>query len=121
MIPIAVLSSQEVSAQQKSPKPRAESHFRSHLPPAAIAAMQSIRPDNIKTHVRFLSHDLLGGRGTGQRGADIAAEYIAAQFALYGLKPAGENRTYLQKAPMAQITPAADTRLTLVPPQGQHS
>jgi len=92
---IAAVSAQEVSAQEKPPKPRAEKHFGSHLPPAAIAAMQSIRPDNIETHVRFLSHDLLEGRGTGQRGGDIAAEYIAAQFALYGLKPAGENGTYL--------------------------
>ena len=40
------------------------------------------------------------GRGTGQRGGDIAAEYIATQFALYGLKPAGDNGTYLQKVPM---------------------
>src|SRR5580698_3582678 len=108
-----------LSAQEKAPKPRAESRFGSHLPPAAIAAMQSIRPDNIETHVRFLSHDLLEGRGTGQRGGDIAAEYIAAQFALYGLKPAGENGTYLQKVPMVGITPGADTRFTLRPNDGQ--
>ena len=121
LFPIAVLSSQEVSAQQKAPKPRAESHFRSHLPPAAIAAMQSIRPDNIETHVRFLSHDLLEGRGTGQRGGDVAAEYIAAQFALDGLKPAGENGTYLQKVPMVGITPGADTRFTLIPANAPES
>jgi hypothetical protein len=110
-----------VSAQEKPLKPRAEKHFGSHLPPAAIAAMQSIRPDNIETHVRFLSHDLLEGRGTGQRGGDIAAEYVAAQFALYGLKPAGENGTYLQKVPMVGITPGADTRFTVVPAKGKAS
>src|SRR5580700_12236462 len=92
-----------VSAQEKTPKPRAERHFGSHLPPAAIAAMQSIRPDNIETHVRFLSHDLLEGRGTGQRGGDIAAQYIATQFALYGLKPAGDNGSYLQKVDFVGI------------------
>src|SRR5215469_5865039 len=54
---------------------------------AAFAAMESISPDRIRAHVRFLSHDLLEGRGTGQRGGDLAAEYIATQFALYGLKP----------------------------------
>jgi len=102
-------------AQDKPPKPRAESRFGSHLPPVAINAMQGIRPDNIETHVRFLSHDLLEGRGTGQRGGDIAAEYIAAQFALYGLKPAGDNGSYLQKVPMVGITPGADTRFSLVP------
>jgi len=118
-VPLLLVAS--LSAQGKPPKPRAERHFGSHLPPAAIAAMQSIRPDNIETHVRFLSHDLLEGRGTGQRGGDIAAQYIAAQFALYGLKAAGENSTYLQKVPMVGITPGADTRFTLVPAKGKAS
>jgi Zn-dependent M28 family amino/carboxypeptidase len=101
-------------AQQTPPKPRAESRFGSHLPPAAIAAMQSIRPENIEQQVRFLSHDLLEGRGTGQRGGDLAAEYIGTQFALYGLKPAGDHGSYLQKVPMVGVTPGADTRFTLV-------
>jgi Zn-dependent M28 family amino/carboxypeptidase len=118
LLPIAAVSTQEASAQEKPPKPRAEARFRSHLPPAAIAAMQGIRADNIETHVRFLSHDLLEGRGTGQRGGDIAAEYIAAQFALYGLNPAGDNGSYLQKVPLVGITPGADTRFTLVPASG---
>ena len=54
--------------------------------------------------MRYLSHDLLEGRGTGQRGGDIAAEYIATQFAEYGLKPAGDNGSYLQKVPLVGIT-----------------
>jgi Zn-dependent M28 family amino/carboxypeptidase len=108
-----------LSAQQRPPKPRAEARFGSHLPGTAIAAMQSIRPDNIEAHVRFLSHDLLEGRGTGQRGGDIAAQYIAAQFALDGLKPAGDSGSYLQKVPLVGITPAADTRFSLVPSHGQ--
>ncbi len=103
-----------ISAQVMTPKPRAETRFGSHLPPAAIAAMQSIRPDNIEQQVRFLSHDLLEGRGTGQRGGDLAAEYIATQFALYGLQPAGDNGSYLQKVPMVGIAPGTDTRFTLV-------
>jgi Zn-dependent M28 family amino/carboxypeptidase len=121
LLPIAVVSTQRGAAQEKPVKPRAESRFGSHLPAAAIAAMQGIRPDNIETHVRFLSHDLLEGRGTGQRGGDIAAEYIATQFALYGLKPAGDNGSYLQKVPMVGITPGADTRFALVPAKGSSS
>jgi hypothetical protein len=65
------------------------------LPGEAFAAMQTINPEHIRWHVRFLAHDLLEGRGTGQRGGDIAAEYIATQFAEYGLKPAGDNGSYL--------------------------
>ena len=71
--------------------------------------------------MRFLSHDLLEGRGTGQRGGDIAAEYIATQFALDGLKPAGDNGTYMQKVPMVGITLAAGDDIFLVPARGARS
>src|SRR5712691_4929233 len=89
-----------------------------HFPPAAIAAFQKIDAERIRAHVRFLAHDLLEGRGTGQRGGDLAAEYIGTQFALYGLKPAGDNGTYMQKLPMVGVTPTPDTRFWLVPEQG---
>ncbi|MGH9513170.1 MAG: M28 family peptidase [Terriglobales bacterium] len=89
------------------------------LPGPAIAALEKIDPEHIRWHVRFLSHDLLEGRGTGQRGGDIAAEYIATQFALYGLKPAGDNGTYLQKVPLVGITPAPETTFSLVPANGE--
>ena len=88
------------------------------LPSTAFAAMETINPEHIRWHVRFLSHDLLEGRGTGQRGGDIAAEYIAAQFAEYGLKPAGENGSYLQKVPLVGITTLPQTQFVLLPKQG---
>ena len=88
------------------------------LPSAAFAAMETINPEHIRWHVRFLSHDLLEGRGTGQRGGDIAAEYIATQFAEYGLKPAGDNGSYLQKVPLVGVTTLPDTQFSLVPKQG---
>src|SRR6266404_5181164 len=96
---------------------------RSTAPPArpssaAFAAMETINPDRIRAHVRFLAHDLLEGRGTGQRGGDIAAEYIATQFALDGLKPAGDNGTYMQRVPMVGITLAPETTFSLVPDKG---
>jgi hypothetical protein len=47
-------------------------------------------------HVRYLASDDLGGRGNGGRGLEEAARYIAARFAEFGLKPAGENESYFQ-------------------------
>ena len=85
---------------------------------AAFAAMETINPERIRAHVRFLSHDLLEGRGTGQRGGDIAAEYIAAQFAVYGLKPGGDNGTYMQRVPMVGITPMPETTFSIAPSSG---
>jgi Zn-dependent M28 family amino/carboxypeptidase len=84
------------------------------LPGAAFAAMQTINPEHIRWHVRYLSHDLLEGRGTGQRGGDIAAEYIATQFAEYGLRPAGDNGSYMQKVPLVGITTLPETKFSLV-------
>ncbi len=88
------------------------------LPPAAEQAMAAINPENIRAHVKFLADDLLEGRGTGQRGGDIAAKYIAAQFELYGLKPAGENGTYLQKVPMVGISTESSSTYSLLPAKG---
>jgi Zn-dependent M28 family amino/carboxypeptidase len=89
------------------------------LPGPAFVALETITPEHIRWHVRYLSHDLLEGRGTGQRGGDIAAEYIATQFAEYGLKPAGDHGTYLQKVPLVGITTLADTQFSLVPKKGE--
>src|SRR5438093_12719167 len=84
------------------------------IPGVAINAMQKIDPERIRAHMRFLSHDLLEGRGTGQRGGDIAAEYIATQFALDGLQPAGDNGTFLQKVPIVGVAPAPAQTYALV-------
>ncbi len=88
-------------------------------PNGAFSALGAVNPQRIAAHVRFLSSDLLEGRGTGARGGDIAAEYIAAQFALDGLQPAGDNGSYLQKVDFIGLTPRADRdSLQLVPAQG---
>jgi Zn-dependent M28 family amino/carboxypeptidase len=107
-----------ISAAQASHKHSRPSTGPVRLPGAAFAAMQKIDPERIRAHVRFLSHDLLEGRGTGQRGGDIAAEYMAAEFALYGLRPVGDSGSYLQKVPMVGITPAPETTFSLVSSKG---
>src|SRR5271165_2908770 len=75
------------------------------IPPAVQKAAESIDGEKIRAHVRFLADDLLEGRGPGKRGAEIAAKYIATQFALYGLKPAGDNGTYLQQINFVGMKP----------------
>ncbi len=104
---------------QDSPKKTRPGAISARLPGPAIAALQKIDPERIRAHVRFLSHDLLEGRGTGQRGGDIAAEYIGTQFALDGLKPAGDNGTYMQKVPLVGVTTSPDTNLSLVLPRNR--
>ena len=63
----------------------------------ASAQMTEVSSERIRAHVKFLASDLLEGRAPGSRGGDLATEYIATQFALLGLKPAGDQGTYFQK------------------------
>lgn len=91
------------------------------IPPAVKSAEASIDPEKIRAHVKFLSDDLLEGRGPGLRGDEIAAQYIATQFELYGLKPAGDNGTFLQQVNFVGTKTIGDkTHLSLVPrkPEG---
>ena len=94
------------------------------IPPAVKAAEASIDGEKIRAHVQFLADDLLEGRGPGLRGSELAAKYIATQFALYGLKPGGDNGTYLQQINFVGMNAiAAKTTFSLVPkkPEGQMS
>src|SRR6266404_9770081 len=116
---IALTLGLTLSAAQAARKATRTPAASAHLPGVAIAALEKVDPERIRAHVRFLSDDLLEGRGTGQRGGDITAQYIATQFALYGLKPAGDNGTYMQKVPMVGITPQPATTFELVPSKGQ--
>jgi len=68
------------------------------------AAAPDFSAERFKAHVTFLADDLLEGRDTGSRGHEIAARYVAAQFALLGLKPAGENGGWYQQVPMIDTT-----------------
>ncbi len=70
---------------------------------ARVAAAVSGRA--IRAHIDFLADDLLEGRGAGTRGGEIAAAYIAAQFARLGLEPAGDSGSYLHRVPVISLTP----------------
>jgi Zn-dependent M28 family amino/carboxypeptidase len=88
---------------------------------AALASKTSapnFDPEKIRAHVKYLASDELEGRGTGQKGGDLAAEYIAEQFKSYGLQPAGENGTYFQRVPMVGVKTLSATRFALVPDSG---
>ena len=64
-------------------------------PPGGVADRNTF-----KAHMAFLADDLLEGRETGTRGFDIAARYIAGQFAQYGVQPRGDQGKYLQAVPL---------------------
>jgi Zn-dependent M28 family amino/carboxypeptidase len=61
---------------------------------------RAVKPSVLQSHLEFLASDALEGRGTGTRGGQLAAKYIAAQFARLVLEPGGDNGTYLQSLPL---------------------
>jgi Zn-dependent M28 family amino/carboxypeptidase len=61
------------------------------------AAAEKVRASTIADHVRALADDKMEGRGAGSRGDDLAMEYIAAQYKKLGLRPAGDEGSYLQR------------------------
>src|SRR5580692_4576782 len=86
----------------------------SHL----TAQMIEISGDRMRANVKFLSSDLLEGRGVGARGGELASEYMATQFALIGAKPFGDNGTYFQKVSLVGVEPQASTKLTMASADG---
>lgn len=84
-----------------------------------LAAPPVIDKEKIRDHVKYLSSDELEGRGTGQRGGDFAADYIAKQFASYGLKPAGDNGTFFQNVPMVGVGTLPETSFSFSEPGGK--
>jgi len=78
------------------------------LPPAVRSSLARFDAERLKAHDRFLSSDLLEGRGPGTRGDDIAMAYIASEFEQYGLLPAGDDNTYYQKVALLGVTTEPD-------------
>ncbi len=78
------------------------------------AQCQEISGDRIRAHVKFLSSDLMEGRGVGARGGQLATEYLATQFALLGTKPIGDGGTYFQRVPLIGVETQPGAQLSAV-------
>jgi Zn-dependent M28 family amino/carboxypeptidase len=77
-----------------------------------MAQNSQIYGGRIKAHVKFLSSDLLEGRGVGTRGGQLTEEYLAAQLEAMGVRPAGEKGTYFQTVSMLGVQTQPDSLLS---------
>lgn len=74
-------------------------------------AVDRIDARQLAAHIRFLSNDLLEGRAPSTRGGALAAEYLAAQLALLGYVPAGDDGTFFQQVPVLEAVTGPDSHL----------
>lgn len=83
---------------------------RAQHPGAAVEHL--ITKEALAAHVRFLSSDLLEGRGVGTRGDELARAYLATQLESCGLQPGGPDGSWQQPVPILGITTEVTTALS---------
>ena len=101
---VALLSSSALAWQSGA---AATAKADATLTAAEQKAAGRVKLETVRDVTTVLSSKEFEGRGTAQPGADKAARYLAERFAKLGLKPGGENGTYLQpiKFRSAQVLP----------------
>lgn len=72
------------------------------VPPPEV--LNFITAKKLGSHITVLAHDSLEGRGPSSAGDRKATAYIVSQFKKFGLKPAGEKGSFIQKVPMVGVT-----------------
>src|SRR6266511_5088324 len=70
-----------------------------------------ISENALRAHIKFLSDDRLEGRGTGARGGETAALYVAEQFEGMGLKGAGAKGSFWQPVSLGGVKADPKTEL----------
>jgi Zn-dependent M28 family amino/carboxypeptidase len=81
---------------------------------AGGASAQTFSPERVRADVAFLADDLLEGRGTGTRGYDLAARFVATRFEALGLTPGGKDGWYQEIAFVTAVPdPARQSAVTL--------
>ena len=68
----------------------------------AATGLPVVQEAPLRAHLAFLSNDLLEGRGTGQRGADLTVAYLETQAQMAGLKPV-RGTSYRQSVQIAGV------------------
>ena len=67
------------------------------------AAAATVQERQLRADIRFLSSDLLAGRGPATAGDELAQEYIASRFEAIGLEPAGDSGSWRQPFALVSV------------------
>ena len=75
-------------------------------------AAPQIREKDIRAELGFLASDAMQGRGSGTNYERVAAEYIGSQFRQFGLEPAGDADSFVQRVVLESTRFSAPPSLT---------
>jgi aminopeptidase YwaD len=89
---------------------------RSSAPRGVGARTAKVCASCVRAHMEFLASDALRGRGGGSPDEFVAATYAASQLQQYGIKPAGDDGTYIQRGVIIRQQLAAPPQLRFVVP-----
>src|SRR2546423_15192317 len=70
------------------------------LSKAEVKAAEKITAATLSERLHFVASDALDGRDTPSPGLDETAHFIADNIKRWGIKPAGDQRTYLPRIPV---------------------
>src|ERR1700740_2121402 len=105
-------SSQAATQQPANPAPNVD------LTPSFTPQAGNTKPcaSCIRANMDFLASDALRGRGSSSPDELVAATYIGAQLEQYGVEPAGDNGTYVQRGTLIRQNLAAPPELHYMTP-----
>ena len=83
--------------------------------PASVQrAVRSITPDDIRRRIAIIADDSMRGRDTPSPELEEVAAYIASEFRRIGLKPGGDNGTFLQRYALDRVRLVAESSVAMV-------
>ncbi|HTJ48694.1 MAG TPA: M28 family metallopeptidase [Cyclobacteriaceae bacterium] len=80
--------------------------------------LESFSVSGLESRIKTLASDEFQGRRPFTEGEKKTITYLENQFKELGLEP-GNGTSYLQEVPMVEITPTADTIMTVKGPKGK--
>ena len=86
-------------AAAQAPRP-ASSRGLEALSADVRRGLETITPSDVRKRIEIIADDSMGGRDTPSRGLEATARYIASEFERFGLAPAGDRGSFVQRYPL---------------------
>ena len=77
-------------------------------------AAHTISPEDIRRRIGIIADDSMRGRDTPSPELDKVAQYIAGEYRRLGLKPGGDNGSFIQRYSLNKVQVASDSTVAFV-------